>query len=89
MLNPKIVTTIAKQIHRQFPEVAGSAPTVRVQRAPQSKSPPTESKVITPSPHYLLTFRGTGTTADGISIPRLVRVVVNYQGKILKVTTSK
>ncbi len=87
MLDVKTLTTISKHIQRQFPEVAGSKPEVKEQRPPQAKNTsmhPGETSV-----NYLVTFRGSVTTPDGKSIPRLVRVVVNPDGKILKITTSR
>jgi hypothetical protein len=87
MLDAKTLSAIAKQIHHQFPEVAGSKPTVRIQNPPQAKNTsPTREHT---SSLYLVTFRGTGNTSAGKSIPRLVRVVVTVDGKIIKITTSR
>ena len=87
MLDSKTLTTIAKQIQHQFPEVAGSKPTVRVQNPPQAKG--TSEAKESSSSRYLVTFRGTANSPAGKTIPRLVRVVVNADGKILKITTSR
>ena len=87
MLDAKILNTIVNQVKRQFPEIAGSKPNVRVQHPPQAKNP-SLAQENTP-PLYLVTFRGTAATPEGKSIPRLVRVVVNADGKILKITTSR
>jgi hypothetical protein len=87
MLDAKTLTAISKQVQRQFPEVAGNKPDVRVQHGPQAKNP-TASHENT-APLYLVTFRGTATTPEGKSIPRLVRVVVSEDGKIKKITTSR
>jgi hypothetical protein len=81
-MDPEIIKSISQQIYRRFPEVSGSRPKVRKQTAPQAKSLETE-------PNYLLTYQGSVVTPDGKEIPRLVRVVVNSQGKIVKVTTSR
>jgi len=87
MLDTKTLTAITKQVQRQFPEVAGCKPSVRVQHAPQAKNP---SPILQQYPsQYLVTFRGTATSPEGKSIPRLVRVVVNAAGKIIKITTSR
>jgi hypothetical protein len=87
MLDPKTLTAIVKQIQHQFPEVAGCKPNVRVQHPPQAKNPSlTQEKN---NPLYLVTFKGTAASPDGKSIPRLVRVAVNVDGKILKITTSR
>ena len=87
MLEAKTLAAIAKQVHHQFPEVAGSKPTIRVQNPPQAKSP-SSTKEFTQLT-YLVTFRGLANSPSGTSIPRLVRVVVNADGKILKISTSR
>ena len=38
---------------------------------------------------YLLIFSGKVKTADGKTLPRIVRVTANDQGSILKMTTSR
>ena len=38
---------------------------------------------------YLLIFKGKVVTADGKSMPRVVRVAVDADGKIGKMTTSR
>jgi len=82
MLDPKIVDSITKQIYRKFPEVAGNRPKVRAQVPPKTVD---ESAPST----YLLTYKNSVEIPGGHIIPRLVRVVVNLQGKILKITTSR
>jgi len=77
-----LLKNIIQQIHRRFPEFAGSQPTVRQQNAPQPKSTQAAST-------YLLTFHCTARAAGEQSIPRSVRVVVSEKGKILKITTSR
>jgi predicted lipoprotein len=87
MLDAKTLTAIAKQVQRQFPEVVGCKPNVRVQHPPQAKN--TSPTQVHNPPLYLVTFRGTAVSSEGKSIPRLVRVVVNADGKIIKITTSR
>jgi hypothetical protein len=38
---------------------------------------------------FLLIFSGKVKTADGKTLPRIVRVTANDQGSILKMTTSR
>ena len=64
---------ICKDIYKQFPEVNGIEPKIRQQG----------------SSHHLLIFHGAAETADGRHIPRTVRVVVDDNGSITKVTTSR
>lgn len=81
-MNPKLVKSISTQIYRRFPEMFGVQPKVRLQIPPQGKS--TQS-----IPNYLFTYSSQAKVQDGKTIKRWVRVVVNEQGKILKITTSK
>lgn len=87
MLDPKTLAAVSKQVQRQFPEVAGCKPNVRLQQPPQAKNMP-KAEGLPPS-LYLVTYRGTVLSSEGINIPRLVRVVVNSDGKIIKITTSR
>jgi len=87
MLDAKTLTAITKRIQHQFPEVAGCKPNVRVQHPPQAKNTSMVEEIN--NPLYLVTFRGTAASPDGKSIPRLVRVTVNADGKILKISTSR
>ena len=68
-----LLQKICNQIYKRFPEVNGSKPKVRAYEQDQS----------------LLIFQGNGTTADGHSIPRIIRVIVSPDGKIKKITTSR
>lgn len=81
-MDAKLIKSIASQIYRRFPEVSGSSPKVVRRSAAQAKSP-------SATPTFVLTFRGTGRTPDGKSIPRVVRVTASATGKIIKVTTSR
>ena len=86
MLDPKTLKAITQRVQKQFPEMAESKPNVKVQHPPQAKNP---SAAQEPAPVYLITYQATVTSPDGKSIPRLVRVMVNADGKILKITTSR
>ena len=79
-MNPKTLRSISQQIGHQFPEVAGSSPSVRAHAG--AKTPGNENT-------YLLTFKGRAQGHGGPSFPRTVRVVANDSGQILKVTTSR
>lgn len=78
MLDRRVVDSIAKQIHRQFPELAGGEPSVRAQAGAKSPGGAT----------YLLTFRGRASSSEP-RLSRTVRVVADERGKVLKVTTSR
>lgn len=84
-MDASILKQVVSQIHKRYPEFAGIQPKVRNQKPPQSKAESNTS-------NYLLTFSGNATakSASGSkSMPRYLRVVVDANGKILKVTTSR
>lgn len=76
-MEARLVKVISTQVYRQFPEVKGVRPKVRVQSGSGDNS------------KFLLTFQGEVKTASGKSMPRLVRVVASAGGNILKITTSR
>jgi hypothetical protein len=81
-MDAKLIKAISNQIYRRFPEVSGSRPKITARPDSQAKSMPNTAT-------YLLTYRGTAKAPDGKLILRVVRVIVNEQGRILKMTTSK
>lgn len=81
-MDPKYIKSISNQVYRRFPELDGSKPKVRLQSAPKAKSTP-------PAPKYLLTYQGKAKSPTGKTILRLVRVIADTKGKILKITTSR
>jgi hypothetical protein len=85
LLNPKIIKNISDQVYRRFPEVAGVKPTIKKQPGGKNKSGKSENGSF----HILLTFRGSVDVGDGKRMVRLVRVVVDNRGDILKMTTSR
>jgi hypothetical protein len=83
-MDPKTIQKVSTQVYQQFPEIAGVRPKVRVRPSAgknASKNGGSET--------YLLTFQGKADIGQGKSLPRLVRVVVTLQGKILKISTSR
>jgi hypothetical protein len=75
------IDSIARQVYRQFPEVRDSHPAV--QNQPGIKSPGGLNT------RYLLTFKGRGQGPGGQNIVRIVRVVADERGKVLKISTSR
>jgi hypothetical protein len=76
-MDPKIIQKVSSRIYRQFPEVAGAAPRCRSLSTPSSTT------------GYVLTYQGKAAAAGGKSISRIVRVTVDENGKIIKITTSR
>jgi hypothetical protein len=72
-MDTHLIQKVCSEIYKRFPEVKGSLPDV----TPQGKS------------NHLLIFHGSATTSDGHAIRRTVRVVVDENGQIKKVTTSR
>ena len=75
------IDSIASQVYRQFPEVRDARPSVQNQTA--AKSPSASDN------RYLLTFKGRGQGPGGQTINRIVRVVADARGKVVKISTSR
>ena len=84
-LSQKQVQSISQTVFRKFPEMAGQPPTIRPQAGPAAKAAGAKAGPA----HYLLTFKGSAAAPDGKVLRRLVRVVVEESGKIVKISTSR
>ena len=80
-LSASQIEAIAKQVYRQFPEVKDARPAVQNQAGAKAIGAAAE--------RFVLTFRGRGQGPGGKSIARIVRVVADDGGKILKMSTSR
>ena len=76
------IDSISRQIYRQFPEIRDARPMIQNQVGAKAAG-------FSGSDQYLLTFRGSGQGPGGRTINRIVRVVANDRGKVLKVSTSR
>jgi len=81
-MDEKLLKSISYQIYRRFPEVEGASPKVSLHSSHHAKS---GSSGIS----YLITYRGIVRSSNGKSISRIVRVIADSYGKIIKVTTSR
>lgn len=84
-MDSKILKKVVNQIHRRYPEFAGCQPKVRPQTLPRDNADEHQT-------NYLLTFSSRATTISSVgvkSMPRYLRVVIDANGRILKVTTSR
>ena len=79
-LSASLVDSIARQMYGRFPEIRDVRPQVQTQAG---------AKTPGESARFVLTFKGKGTGPGGKSIPRIVRVVADERGKVLKVSTSR
>jgi|TARA_B100000315_G_C14098192_1_gene372445 hypothetical protein len=80
------IKNIAAKVHRRFPELKNVSPNVRAQASPKSLRDGNNS---VSSNRFLLTFRGTATLPGGKSMQRVVRVIANDKGRVLKMALSK
>jgi len=69
-----IIKSISEKIYQRFPYLRGVKPKIRTQST---------------QPGYLLTYRTDVRTTDNLVLTRIVRVVVNQEGKVLKISTSR
>lgn len=81
-MNRELLQAINQEVYRRFPEVKDKRPKIQKQEVTASRS-------IVKTPTYLLIYQGQVLTANQKEMPRLVRVVVSEQGKILKMSTSR
>lgn len=71
------IQKVTRQVLRTFPEMDGVAPTVRAQPGGN------DSALV------LLTYKGKAALPGGKSLTRIVRVVADERGRILRISTSR
>lgn len=76
-MNPKALGKINQHVGRQFPELAGVEPTVQVQHTPDQDR------------QFLLTYQGSAELPGGKRLKRIVRVVADAAGRVLRISTSR
>jgi len=81
-LSSSQVDNISRQMYRQFPEIKDARPIIQNQAGAKAAG-------VGGSEQYVLTFRGSGQGPGGRVINRIVRVVADDRGKVLKVSTSR
>lgn len=74
------IDAISRQVHGQFPELRGARPVVQPQAA---------AKNAGASGRFVLVYKGAGRGPAGQAIPRIVRVVADERGKVVKISTSR
>ena len=87
------VNQITRQVYKQFPEMKGAEPKITPQNTPAraNGSGKKQQKTISQenASRYLLTFNGKAELPNGHTIHRVVRVISDGRGKIIKITTSR
>ena len=72
-MDQNIINGICKQVYQQFPVISGVIPEIRSQ----------------PNEAQLFIFRSSGKTSNEKTIPINIRVIVDKNGKILKISSSR
>jgi hypothetical protein len=81
-------------VARQWPELADVEPTVAPRARPPSGADDlfrldTAAATAPPNGEYTFTFTGQVRTPEGYTMPRVARVTVDAQQRVVKATTSK
>jgi hypothetical protein len=85
-MDQKLLQTVSQEVYRRFPELIGRRPRVQAIRPGQNRS---NGDSFPEDAKHLLVFSARATTSTGKQMPYIVRVVVNEQGKILKISSSR
>lgn len=81
-MDPEVYNKSLSKIYKRYPEFTGSKPSVKKQN-------PISGNSKISAPIYLWIFRKTVKTEDNQSFQRVLRILLNSNGKILKVSTSR
>ncbi|OGO36663.1 MAG: hypothetical protein A2W35_20985 [Chloroflexi bacterium RBG_16_57_11] len=85
-MDPKLLQNVSQEIYRRFPELLGRRPRVQAVKPGQNRE---DWGSILGEAKHLLVYSGRAVTSTGKQMPFIVRVVVNEQGKILKISSSR
>ncbi|MFA9407132.1 MAG: hypothetical protein ACERKX_15070 [Anaerolineales bacterium] len=78
LVDGKDMDDIRRKVAKKFPEMEGVKPSVKAQSGPNGSGD-----------QYLLTFKGKADLPGGRKMNRIVRVVADERGRIIKMSTSK
>lgn len=76
-MKSKAKEKVNREVGRSFPELKGVKPSVRSQRGRGDQE------------QYLLVYKGSAELPTGKTIKRVVRVVADEKGKIIRMSTSR
>ncbi len=77
-MDDKQIAKITQKVTNTYPEMRGAKPSLRKRDSTGSK------------PHcYVLTYKGQVSLPGSKTMKRVVRVVVDHKGKIVRMSTSK
>ncbi len=77
-VNSSSITKVKREVSEKFTEMRGVQPSVKKHGAKNASNQ-----------QYLLTFKGKAELPGGRTISRVVRVVADERGHVLKMSTSK
>ena len=74
-MKKEAVEKIKRTVVSQFPELDGVRPAVKSEKGGE--------------PRYVVTFQGTAELPNGKTMKRIVRVVANEKGEVIRMSTSR
>lgn len=77
-MKQKMVSEITRKVVKQFPELDGVEPAVRRQGVPGNGAS-----------QFLLTYKGIAELPGGKTMKRIVRVVADESGRVIRISTSR
>lgn len=85
MLSENLQSQVSEKVWKMFPDFKGIEPSIRQQETPAK---PYQSKSLPPKV-FLFIYQVKQHLSGGQPIQRWIRVNIDEQGRILKVSTSK
>lgn len=76
-MNNAAKSKVNRHVERKFPELKGARPSVKRQGSSSDQ------------PNYLLVYKGKAELPGGKTMDRIVRVVADESGKIIRLSTSR
>lgn len=76
-MDHSVITRLSRTVTRKYPEMASVKPSVRKQSKPGGGT------------QFLLTYKGKAQLPGGRTMSRIVRVVADENGRLLRMSTSK
>ena len=74
-MNKKAVQKVTHEVISQFPEMDGVKPAVKTEKGMDDR--------------YVVTYRGSAELPGGKTMKRIVRVVADGNGDVIKMSTSR
>tara|TARA_B100000945_G_scaffold321387_1_gene335636 strand:+ start:4909 stop:5169 length:261 start_codon:yes stop_codon:yes gene_type:complete len=79
------IRSISKKVYKKFPDLKNVTPTILEQSLPNVGN----SKDTNPTSHYQITYKTIAQLPDGNTMNKIVKVLANSNGKIIKMSLSK